>query len=723
MNTRESSLANQDPSLVEIPQGGSLSRADQFVPDGNIKHSAEMMRLMRHFDVARDAEYLARVAAGQDPDQPESDKRKAKRPACIEDLIKRLVWLNRVDAQLGKKQSRDLFGPDGERWITRRELEHLGGQRTWGGKYSEDQMDAALAALARENIIERNKIYDPQKRTSRISIRLCPTEIMMILANRKQARMFSREKKSRKSFAPTIATDQIFLKSDSDWVRAINVGERIRAASSELYYEAALHKNLLPMVACLKGLPSQVASRADRRQNSVDSTLLSFLKMLLQKWRVNPENHEFRRRPIAFTRDAWRAFSHEELQAAGFTEAQIIRCKAPLVASGILEWINLRSPGKGQPRIYMRLRVDLILAWFRDFERSGRFSPLPTGENKDWIPSVIDPQSIDYLIKDDVGGEVVTGQVHNAEDKLYPAAAGHDFLKNLEDYSTRCRAAFLKPPRASGDAFFQAITRLFAETFSDYFAHPENPFDHKLVAQLRTLVNRGAIAHRMTLQDLIHWQQARNLGLSGLDDEWKLLQTPSDPAAMARMLQHWSGIKRVLELFFSSEVCFPWELAKAVKCWGNDLLSLYVSKSDSLDFESASERQIIASYFDREKLEIQNQLKSGSVYAPFSQDRLLAHLVALYEIGLSEHLADFIRRDHERLRLATVENYRWALSMLKNFPGLMQQLNLPPAHWDHLRAKNAQQYHNIQIRHEQTRLRTNAIDEVNYVWRVDENDQ
>ena len=31
-----------------------------------------------------------------------------------------------------------------ELWITRRELEHMGDSRTWGGKYSEDQIDTAL---------------------------------------------------------------------------------------------------------------------------------------------------------------------------------------------------------------------------------------------------------------------------------------------------------------------------------------------------------------------------------------------------------------------------------------------------------------------------------------------------------------------------------------------------------------------------------------------------
>jgi hypothetical protein len=85
-----------------------------------------------------------------------------------------------------KIRNPEKYGADGERWITRRELEHMGCKRAWGGKYSEDQVDVALAALEFWTIIERRKIYDPVKRTSKISIRICPENILAMLSARKE---------------------------------------------------------------------------------------------------------------------------------------------------------------------------------------------------------------------------------------------------------------------------------------------------------------------------------------------------------------------------------------------------------------------------------------------------------------------------------------------------------------------------------------------------------
>ena len=62
-----------------------------------------MARLFEIFEVARDAEYSARVAVGQDPHNPVPDKRRVKRPRCVEDLLKRLCWMNAPSSVMEKK--------------------------------------------------------------------------------------------------------------------------------------------------------------------------------------------------------------------------------------------------------------------------------------------------------------------------------------------------------------------------------------------------------------------------------------------------------------------------------------------------------------------------------------------------------------------------------------------------------------------------------------------
>ncbi len=707
----ETTMSDPQPKFGRSQPDGTFRPDDTFVPDGGIEHSAGMARLFKYFEVARDAEYLARVAVGQDPHNPVPDKRRVKRPRCVEDLLKRLCWMNAPSSVMEKKYYPGRFGPDGQRWITRRELEHWGDKRAWGGKFSEDQMDRALEALESAGIIERDKFFNPTNRTSKISIRLCPLAIMDILAGRKEVGMFGKKKPTRKRAAPNIAADMLFLKPGQDWMPAIHVGEHIRAAARDMFYEPTLKKYLLPLSACLKGMPCKVPNRADRRQVVEDSALVGFLKQLLKKWAVYPENHEFKHSPLAFTRDAWRALSHDELKANGFTEAQIVRCKGLLVASGFLEWVNLRSPGKNEPRIYARLRLDLIVDWIREYDQIRCFSWRPEGSEDGWIPSVIDPRSSSSFVYEAGGNCARPMTDHVAEEiaiadvcvqlkgKVYPAGAG-DTISSVASYAEKCRSALLKAPLASGDDRFRLITALFSEIFADYFASPGNPFDHKLASRLNVLVHHGALAKKMTLDDLRKWQAARNFFNPGnSEEEWKLGQEPKNPDEMHKMLDHWSGIKRLLYLnqYWSTDT----EASGKLEDWKD--VSLANWKTEIEGWKNA----------------IQGYKQVRTSINLVREDFLLPVLVALHELGLREQLTEFIGQNQARLQKAMNADYfgwHFALAVLKEYPELIRELNLLPEFWSRLRQKLQRTFHKVQVRQAQARLEENAPDDLNAVW-------
>ena len=697
-----------DPNSGPFITGtGPVPLGAAFVPDGNVEHSADMTRLFRNFDVARDAEYIARVAAGQDPLNPSKDKRRDKRPRCVEELFKRLCWLNMPNQVMEKNQQAGLFGATGERWITRREIEHQGGKRAWGGKFSEDQVDTALAVLEKAGIIERHKYYNPRNKTSRISIRLCPVAILDILAWRKESKTLVKEKPSRKRVAPAIAGELIFLKPHITWQEAIGIGEMTRAAACELDYEPTLRKYLLPMTACIKGLPRYVPNRADRRTVVEDAALVEFLKMLLKKWRVNPEDHQFRHQPLAFTLDSWRALSHDELKAAGFSEAQIVRCQGLLVASGFLEWVNLRSPGKGEPRIYARLRVDLMLKWIREFKRSNQFLGLPRGAKVGWIPSVIHPRSINNLIYNN-GSETMTtlGSRKTIKDKLYPAVAGGDFSSLLE-HAQDTRRSFLKSPLDSGDESFRLITSLFSEIFFPFFANPETPFTHKIASQLRSLVNRGAMNHRMSLKDLQMWQYAReNFNPGHSEYAWIIHQNPENPEKMAEMLKHWSSIKRLL--YEDSTRYMDLEARIPLEDWNNRTLANW-----SADIDTA--KNLI-----RRAIEI-GKTKYPHLYGNRGSARqnTLGYLVALHVFDLQDDLAEFIANDRDVIKQAVEAEPLFGLTILKEHPGLMNKVGLAPEFWGKVRQNLQNTFRKVQVRQAQARLDDNEVDDLNSPWRID----
>jgi hypothetical protein len=705
-------MNDSDPILKQDQSGGSFRRDDILVPDADIEHSANLTRLFQNFDLARDAENIARHVVGQDPLKTVTDKRRDKRPRCIEDLFKRLCRMCAPNWQMKKIRNPEKFGADGERWITRRELEHIGCKRAWGGKYSENQVDAALAALEFWTIIERRKVYDPVKRTSKIFIRICPENILAMLSAKKECALVGMGKKIRKRAAPVIAADLIFLTPGKFWPQAMATGEQIRAAAAELYYEPALKKFLIPLSACVKGHPRRVPNRADRRVIVEDSSLVEFLKLLLNKWVVNPENLEFRNRGLAFTPDGWRALSHDELKVAGYTDAQIVRCKKLLVASGFLEWKNLPSPGKHEPRIYARLRVDLMLEWMREFNRTGWFSPLPKRADDGWIPSVIDPRSNVILNSASVNSEIepVSAQI---EKKVYPAAAGHDFFIKigeqdyplssaaLSGYSADYRAAVLKPPLDSGDNSFRSITRLFADIFAEYFDDPEHPFDHKIAARLRALVHRGAIAHKLTLSDLIKWKKQRdNFSAGNTDDDWKIFQEPKTSDDMVKMLSNWTGIKRELNQPHCSMLSEG----------SLESITKHANDDDMSDWEP---------YIRGLKKSIQDDLQRGFFDFPLREDHKLPTLVALHELGLRRQLAEYIRDDRDELIRVTKKYWDFALTLRKCYPDLMQALNLPPQHWEELLQLRRQNFQLAQVQLAQQRLYNNRIDDLNAAWLVD----
>jgi len=682
---------------------GTFRPDDKYVPDGGIEHSADMARLIRHFDVAREAEYLARIAVGQNPLKSVQDKRRVKRQRVVEDLLKQLCWLNTPDSMMRKKNKPWLFGVDGERRITRRELEHLGCNRAWGGKYSEDQMDRALEALASVQIIERNKVYNPEKKTSKISIRLCPQTIMRLLAERKRARQSSKTKTPRKRAKLAIAADVIFLKLNFAPEQAIEIGERIRAASAELAYEPALKKYLVPLAACIEGQPCYVSHNADRRTVVEDPALVGFLKTLLKKWWVNPADLEFRHRPMSFTLDAWRAFSHDELKATGFSEAQIVRCKRLLVASEFLEWANRPSPGKNEPRIYARLRVDLVLNWILEFEETGRYSRLRTEANDGWFPSVIDPRSNVLLYFNESGSadSDQPGFRKIKKNKVNPAGAGADFSFLLR-HSRNRRDALIRSPLASGDDTLQAITRLFHEIFAEYFANPETPLTHQIAIRLRAWANRGDINKKMTVADLIKWQHTRNNeNPDSGDDSWKVHQTPTTPEEIMKMLNHWPGIKRLL---YENPVRYAdLEAQASLESWNVDALVLCKDELESC------------------KSEIQSALSSGRRIRPMPGEKwLLPHLVALHELGLQDQLTEFINLNQAELQQATNRYPRLAVAIQNRHPELMCKLSLPPEHWPKLREKVQRAFHNAQVRKAKNSLEKTPIDDLDSAWRAEE---
>lgn len=683
-------MSDPEPKFGRMQPDGTFRPDDKYIRDGGIEHSADMTRLFNYSNVARDAEYLARVAVGQDPLNPVKDKRRVKRPRVVEDLLKRLCWLNKSDSMMKKKDKPWLFGADGERWITRRELEHLGCKRAWGGKYSEDQMDAALEALASVDIIKRNKIYTSEKKTSIISIRLCPEVIMRILAERKRAKQSAPEKPSRERAKPTIAADLIFLKHNFGPDQAIFIGERIRAASAELYYESSLNKYLPALAANIKGLPYHVPDDADRRKVVEDTVLVEFLKLLLQKWLVNPEDHEFRQRPMSFTLDSWRAFSHDELKATGFTEAQIVRCRGLLVTSEFLEWAHLPSPGKNEPRIYARLRVDQVLRWIREFELKGRYSGLPRETIHSWIPSVIDPRSIGILNSGEGKEESqLPGGRRLIKNKVEPAKAGLNSF-SLKRLSENHRDALIRSPLASGNHTFQSLTGLFKEIFFEFFDYPETPFTHKIAAVLRNWANHGAISKKMTIPDLVKWQYSRDHYYSTDADDWYVYQTPKDTKAMLKMLGHWPGIKRLL--YENPDRLTDFEAQVPLGEWTKDALVACKDKIDSC------------------KNVIQAALKSGHRISLLPGEQwLLPHLVALYELGLQDQLAEYINLKRAELITATHSFPHLAVAIHNRYPDLMRELNLPPEHWSRLREKLQRDFHNIQVRKAQNSLDENPL--------------
>jgi hypothetical protein len=690
-------MNDPEPNFGRPLPEGTFGLGEVYRRDASIDHAAAMTRLLQRHDVAREAEYIARVAVGQDPLKPAGDRRRDKRPRVVEDLFKRLCWMCSPDGQM-KMRNPELFGPDGERWITRREIEHLGDKRVWGGKYTEDQIDAALIALESQGIIERNKAYNPSNRTSKIAIRVCPLTVIEMLAAKKEASLFG-DSKSRKRVAPLIASDVIFLKTGMTWQQAIYAGEKTRAAASELYYEPALNKYLTALTACIKGLPCGVPDCADRRISVEDVVLVEFLKVLLKKWRVNPKDHEFRYQGLAFTRDGWRAFSHDELTTAGFTEAQIVRCKRLLVTSGILEWVNLPSPGKGEPRIYARLRVDLILIWIREFEYSGRFTPLPKAVDSGWIPSVIHPRSSNTLICAlAVPGDLGTG-VRPKKKKLYPADAGSISSISLTEYSTKCRAAMLVEPSASGDPSFRAITRVFTELFTDYFA--AHPLDHQVASRIRAWVHRGALSQRMTLNDLLRWHKIHGRFAPGnTDGDWKLHQIPKTPEEMLAMLKHWPGIKHELNRPDINESAG--NLEAGLKDWGEDHLPYWESDIRWQRFDIESDK-----------------IRGRQLYWPRRDDHRLPMLVALQQLGLHDDVNNYIRDERAELQLATKKWPGLALSLLKHYPDLMQALDLPPEHWAGLRRKRERAFYLTQVQLAKQRLWNNELDDLNAAWVID----
>jgi hypothetical protein len=106
------------------------------------------------------------------------------------------------------------------------------------------------------------------------------------------------------------------------------------------------------------------------------------------------------------------------------------------------------------------------------------------------------------------------------------------------------------------------------------------------------------------------------------------------------------------------------------------------------------------------------------------EDFLLPVLVALHELGLRDQLTEFIGQNQARLQRAIKANYvgsHFGLAILKAYPELMRELNLPPEHWTSLRQKLQRTFHKVQVRQAQARLEENAPDDLNAPWVIDPN--
>ena len=391
-----------------------------------------------------------------------------------------------------------------------------------------------MRALEKLKIIERTKDYDPLKETSKITVKVMPYAILDVLAAKKEVMLVGKGKKSLKRRVINVAEDVMFLAPGVDWKAAIRTGERVRAASAEYFYEPELAKFLVPLAAHVRGFRRHVQWWEDRRSITRDDTLISFLTMLIRKYAVNPENLEFRRHPISFTKDSWRALSIGELLAEGFSAAQIKRCRSLLVKAGLLEWGNLPKRAESNPRIYARLRLDLILDWMRKFARKDRFPRLPKDNNSGWVMAAIQPEysNISSVIPAQLKSENLAV---TRKDKVFSATSAENkfvYFKNKQDsrpgttqlssYSARFRAVLIKSPETSGSYAFQEFTARFVSMFPEYFAevqdtggapwpgHQLKRLNHKLVARLRSWFHRGSFKNKMTLKDLNKWWDIRN---------------------------------------------------------------------------------------------------------------------------------------------------------------------------------------------------------------------
>ena len=283
--------------------------------------------------------------------------------------------------------------------------------------------------------------------------------------------------------------------------------------------------------------------------------------------------------------------------------------------------------------------------------------------------------------------------------KVYPAGAG-DANFSVASYAEKIRGALLKAPLASGDDKFRLVTARFSEIFSDYFASPGNPFDHKLAARLKVLVHRSALAQKMTLDDLRMWQAARKSFDPTLgEEEWKLGQDPQNPEEMHKMLKHWSAIKRLL--YLNQYWTTDFEAREPIEDWKNVSLANWKLEIDVW------------------KDGIQRYNQVGTSIHLVREDFLLPILVALHELGLRDQLTEFIGQNQAGLQKAMNADYvgsHFGLAILKTYPDLMRELNLPPEYWSRLRQKLQRTFHKVQVRQAQARLEANEPDDLNEAW-------
>ena len=479
-----------------------------------------------------------------------------------------------------------------------------------------------------------------------------------------------------------------------------------------------------------------------------DDTLIGFLTMLIRKYAVNPENLEFRRHPISFTKDSWRALSIGELLAEGFSAAQIKRCRSLFAKAGLLEWGNLPKRAESNPRIYARLRLDLILDWMRKFARKDRFPRLPKDNNSGWVMAAIQPEysNISSVIPAQLKSENLAV---TRKDKVFSATSAENkfiYFKNKQDsrpgttqlssYSARFRAVLIKSPETSGSYAFQEFTARFVSMFPEYFAerqdtggapwpgHQLKRLNHKLVARLRSWFHRGSFKNKMTLKDLNKWWDIRNrsdrtsLGANG----WKLFQNPEGPEKMFNLLDNWPGIKAEIDAFSRTDEfnrVSSWDLEH----WNDDVLEPSPLNLDgSVDLEKKN--------YCLERIDyIKAKLQLDPHHFEFWEDRRLPMLIAMHELGLWKERDEFIRdcrddfmigpQEYVGLMSCTRKYRHLAFAIEKHYPDLIQALNLPPAFWTELRKRDRDDFNRAQVLLGQQRLCKNEIDEFNAPWLVD----